>query len=423
MPPTLAGTTQLPSVPRGVPIFAADVVVIGGGIAGLWLLNRLRSAGYSVLLLEHKALGGDQTAASQGMIHGGVKYALAGALTGASEAIAAMPDHWRACLRGEGDVDLRGARLLSDHFYLWSAGGAVSKLTTFFASKTVRGRVQAIASGEHPALFQTHSLKSEAFKGSLYKLVDMVLDVPSVVAALAANQPQAIYLIDWQRARWRHAAANCAALDIDTVGGPLTIAAEAFVLAAGQGNSELLDQCGANSPRMQRRPLHQVMVKHAYPHRFYGHCLGVEPTPRLTISSHPCDDGEQVWYLGGALAEKGVGLSAAAVIARAQRELAELMPWIDLGGACWAALPIDRAEPRQRNFARPDQAFASWIDSRANVIAAWPTKLTLAPNLASAVLELLAAKKISPSGRVAPALPLPRPPLAPTPWQTAFGRC
>ena len=29
-----------------------DVAIFGGGIAGLWLLNRLRAEGYSALLLE-----------------------------------------------------------------------------------------------------------------------------------------------------------------------------------------------------------------------------------------------------------------------------------------------------------------------------------------------------------------------------------
>lgn len=392
-----------------------DIAIIGGGVAGLWLLNRLRRVGYSALLLEHKALGADQTSASQGMIHGGLKYALSGALTGASEAIAAMPEHWRACLRGDGDVDLRGAKVLSDHFYLWSSGGPASRLTTFFASKSVRGRVNTTAPAARPALFQ-----HPAFKGQLYQLVDMVLDVPSVVATLAANQPDGIYPIDWAHARW-HRSGDLAVLEIQVDDRPLNIHAQAFVLAAGQGNGALLAALHAQTPQMQRRPLHQVMVRHSYPHRFYGHCLGLDPTPRLTISSHPCGDGEQVWYLGGSLAEKGAKQSAAEVIASAQRELAELLPWIELTGARWATLPIDRAEPRQRNLARPDQAFANWIDSRANVIAAWPTKLTLAPNLATRVMALLTASNIAPSRQTTPALPLPRPPLAPTPWQLAFG--
>src|SRR5690606_33565589 len=96
-----------------------DIVIFGGGIAGLWLLNRLRNAGYRALLLESGALGQGQSVASQGMIHGGMKYALGGALTGATAAIADMPEHWRRCIAGQGEVDLRGARILSDAYYLW----------------------------------------------------------------------------------------------------------------------------------------------------------------------------------------------------------------------------------------------------------------------------------------------------------------
>jgi glycerol-3-phosphate dehydrogenase len=73
-----------------------DIAIIGGGIAGLWLLNSLQAKGYSAVLFEKNALGSDQTIASQGMIHGGVKYALSGALSGESEAIVNMPDHWKA---------------------------------------------------------------------------------------------------------------------------------------------------------------------------------------------------------------------------------------------------------------------------------------------------------------------------------------
>lgn len=418
---TAAASTPIPGASGNDSVLRVDIAIIGGGIAGLWLLDRLTSAGYSALLLEHRALGSDQTNASQGMIHGGVKYALSGALTGASEAIAAMPNHWRACLRGEGDVDLRGARVLSDHFYLWSTGGAASRLTTFLASKAVRGRVDAVKKAELPALFQTDAMSGKAFGGSLYKLVDMVLDVPSVVSTLASHHPEAVYQIDWRRAHWRSAESGHASLHMDVDSEGFTLAATVFVLAAGEGNGVLLDQLGARSPQMQRRPLQQVMVKHSSPHRFYGHCLGLDPTPRLTISSYPCADGEQVWYLGGTLAEQGANRSAAEVIARAQRELTELLPWVNLDGARWATVPIERAEPKQRHLVRPDQAFAQWIDSRANVIAAWPTKLTLAPNLANAVLELLTARKMAPSGHVIPRLPLPRPPIAPTPWQMAFG--
>ena len=121
-----------------------DIAIIGGGIAGLWTLNQLRGLGYSAVLFEQEALGSHQTIASQGMIHGGIKYALGGALSGGSETISAMPAAWRACLAGDGPVDLRGAKVLSDDFYLWSAGSLQSRMTSFFASKMLRGRVQKL---------------------------------------------------------------------------------------------------------------------------------------------------------------------------------------------------------------------------------------------------------------------------------------
>ena len=85
--------------------YSTDIVIFGGGVAGLWLLNALRSAGYQAILFEKESLGGAQTMASQGIIHGGLKYALQGALSSATQAIADMPSRWRACLDGSGELD------------------------------------------------------------------------------------------------------------------------------------------------------------------------------------------------------------------------------------------------------------------------------------------------------------------------------
>ena len=127
-----------------------------------------------------------------------------------------------------------------------------------------------------------------------------------------------------------------------------------------------------------------------------------------------------VWYLGGSLAEKGASQSSDELIRCAQRELTELLPWVDLSEAQWATLPVERAEPLQRNFARPDQAYADWAGNCKNVIAAWPTKLTLAPNLATQIVDLLAAKNIKPHYHSLINLPLTSPDMAPPPWQKLF---
>ena len=121
---------------------STDVLIVGGGVAGLWLNARLRRLGYSTLLLDKGVLGGGQSVKSQGIIHGGTKYALSGALTGASEAIADMPRRWREALAGNGELDLSGVRLLSDAHYLWSPGTLTGNLTSFSPARR-SGRVSA----------------------------------------------------------------------------------------------------------------------------------------------------------------------------------------------------------------------------------------------------------------------------------------
>lgn len=55
----------------------ADVLILGGGITGLWLLNELHRKGYSALLLERRELGGEQTCHSHVYLHQGYLYNMA----------------------------------------------------------------------------------------------------------------------------------------------------------------------------------------------------------------------------------------------------------------------------------------------------------------------------------------------------------
>ena len=79
-----------------------DMVIIGGGIAGLWTLAQSRSRGLNAILFEKGALGQGQTISSQGIIHGGSKYALAGSISRATSMISDMPDIWRNALNSNG---------------------------------------------------------------------------------------------------------------------------------------------------------------------------------------------------------------------------------------------------------------------------------------------------------------------------------
>lgn len=395
-----------------------DITILGGGIAGLWLLNRLRSEGYNAILFEENRLGSSQTIASQGMIHGGIKYTLGGKLNNISEIIASMPKHWRACLAGEGDVDLSGASLLSDCMYLWSTASIKSKLSTFFASRATRGRMDAVAKADRPSVFQ-----DKRFNGKLYRLQEIVVDVPSVIAALADNCREAIFKIDWQSAKFvqENIGGGVDALEIEQDGKLLTIRSRRFIFSAGEGNEALLQELSIKRPEMQRRPLHQVLVKHDFPFPLYAHCIGVSSSPRLTVSSHQMADGKWIWYFGGSLATQGVELSGFELIAKAKQELREVLPWIRFDHAEWGCLRINRAEAKQGNFMLPDMPFAK--QAAGNVIVAWPTKLTLTPHLANEVLDLLRMQGIQPESEFSKLdllESLPRPELALPFWDEVY---
>ena len=190
-----------------------------------------------------------------------------------------------------------------------------------------------------------------------------------------------------------------------------------MVLCAGQGNAALLETLGVRQPAQQLRPLHMVLVKAPTLKPLYAHCLGGGTKPRITVTTHPASDGQWVWYLGGDLAEAdGVARDEAAQIAFARRELAELLPWVDLSAAEWRTQRVDRAEPAQSGLVRPDNAFLS---DQGRLLVGWPTKLALAPDFADRVIAALAREAIHPSSH--PELPaLPRPPVAAPLWQELF---
>lgn len=384
-----------------------DICIIGGGIAGLWLNARLRQAGYQSLLVERGALGGGQSVKSQGIIHGGIKYALGGKLNAATEAIAGMPERWRSCLAGDGELDLRGVRVLSEHHYLWSPGSLISNLAGFFASKALRGRVEQVKGKALPKVFN-----DPAFRGKVYQLGELVLDVPSAITRLAELSGDGLIA---------DSSPHVLRADDGSISGVqlhgATIRAQRYVLTAGEGTDALMQEWGESEPAMQRRPLQMVLVKGPDLPPLFAHCLGASPKPRLTVTTHPCEDGQWCWYLGGELAEQGVNQTADALIDAAKRELTELLPWINLDNCQWTTLPVNRAEPAQSGLVRPDNAY---VQAKGNALISWPTKLALAPNLSDQVFEELERQQIKPQPHAPLPSDLPRPRVAEPIWDMCF---
>lgn len=374
-------------------ILSCDVAIIGAGIAGLWTAHRLRQQGLKVVLIEPYAVGRGQTVLSQGIIHGGLKYALMGSLSSASEAVADMPSIWHDCLKGAGVLDLSKATVLSDAQYLWSSGSLRANVLSFFASKVLKSRVKKLKVQDFPA-----ALKHPDFKGIVYRLNEPVLDIPSVLAALSEPLQPAILKVDELNGyqihyrRVQSGVPEIAYCDLKAGSQQLRLIAQHYVFTAGQGNGQLSADAGLTP--MQRRPLQMVTCtfpESANPPSLYGHCIDDGATPRITVTTHPMQANKKqiTWYLGGQLAEAGIALSPEAQIAEARKAINSLLPWIDLKGTLWSTIHIDRAEPKQANGQKPDSIH---VELKGNVCLAWPTKLALSPLLADKIVENLCGK-------------------------------
>lgn len=379
-----------------------DVCIIGGGVAGLWTLGRLRHRGYSAVLLEREALGAGQTIWSQGIIHGGIKYALTGEASAASKAIAAMPGVWERALAGPSEgIDLSAVRPLSACQYLWTTPGLVSRLAGLAASKVIRTPVEKLPRPEWPAAF------SGAPSGvDVYRVAEPVLPGREVVVALA--QPHAGAMAKMHEIVSIEAAgdgvtvmARCAGVGADSE--TLRIRAGLLACAAGEGNERLAQLAGiAENAPMQRRPLHMVMLRgpRASLPEVFGHCLGSGTTPRVTVTTiDAADSAERVWYVGGAIAETGVTRSEPEQIEAAKQEVQACMPWVDFARSDlrWKTGHINRAEGLTASGSRPDVPVVVRGGAEGRVVIAWPTKLAFAPAMAE-MIEREAMERGGPSG-------------------------
>ncbi len=402
-----------------------DVLIFGGGAAGLWVLDELRRAGMSVLLVETASLGTGQTIASQGIIHGRIKYTLAGLLSESARSIRDMPRIWRDCLRGANRAgcadgadggaapDLSNVRVLSEVCHLWRTDSLSSRAGLVGAAGGLRSEVTRLAAADRPPPL-AHC------PGDVFAVREQVIDVASLLGELARPHETRLLKTDetgMDFAFQRPGEVGSVRLARPAGGSPLEVRPSLIVLTAGVGNADLRRRAGLSTQAMQRRPLHQVLVRGNLP-MLFGHCVNGAKT-RATITSVVDAAGRTVWNVGGQIAEDGVNMDPPALVAHARRELASVLPGVTLAGAEWTTVRVDRAEQATPGGLRPAGPYAK---REGNVITAWPTKLALAPRLARMVRELIpAAPRRSPVAldKAEPHITLdwPRPKVAAPPWE------
>lgn len=135
---------------------------------------------------------------------------------------------------------------------------------------------------------------------------------------------------------------------------------------------------------MRRRALRQTCVRlRGVAPKVFAHCFAPASgaAPELTVTSHG-----RTLYVGGTVADDGAARTDAEHVAVVRALLAAHLPAIDLTGARFDTLLIDRAEPAAGGLGEEADAF---VARHGNCLICWPVKLSLAPRLGDKVLAEL----------------------------------
>src|SRR5690606_3099057 len=234
-----------------------DVLIFGGGVAGLWLLDELQRRGAQALLLEAEALGSGQTVASQGIIHGGLKYTLQGPMTDSARQIREMPELWRGCLAGERCPDLSATPLRSPCCYLWRTDSLSSRLGMIGARFGLRVAPSTLSADERPAVLAR-------CPGVVARLEEPVISPAGLLGKFAGRHGERLLKIDAKHGTRFECSTpgTVAGVHLTSPSGQtLELRPRYVVFAAGAGNSRLRREVGLAGEVMQKRPLHMVLVR------------------------------------------------------------------------------------------------------------------------------------------------------------------
>ncbi|MEM9082294.1 MAG: FAD-dependent oxidoreductase [Planctomycetota bacterium] len=363
------------------PDIKVDVLIVGGGVAGLWTLAELRARGVNAILVENTALGSGQTIWSQGILHSGLKYALDGISNTASAGIGDSPARWRRCLAGESKPDLGAVSVRSDRHYLWRNDSIVSRLGMVGARLAMRTPPAPVPFDQRPPALRD-------VKGEVLSVDEQVIDPVSLLRSLASLHQDRI-----GHAQVVGIDAGKAGVDvgIQSQHGDQMIRADHLALTAGNGNAALRELAGLDPKSQQVRPLRMIMVRSPELTPLAAHCVQGKST-RATITSPVDSEGRVIWQLGGEIAERSIDMTDEQAIDHAHQEMTEILPHINWSQAEWGTYDAPRAEGRTKSGGRPG---AEVILQEGRIFTAWPTKLVLAPQVGARIAELLPPLQVS----------------------------
>lgn len=334
--------------------FDADIVVVGGGIAGLFVLDALRTNGYQAHLIGCPRPGMDQTRWSQGILHSGWKYH-----RGDPRPFPDLTAKWQGMFQGKEQPELPKEALLTSNLLVWGDISSDSSLEPVVTDKPD-------CLGSH----QAHCLE------------ESIIDPGAVLNHLQLKHHAYCHqgLVKATR--------MAGGFELNVRGNP--ILTKNLVLTAGTGNEALGLLLNRPGGFMQRRPLRMYLIRGPLP-KLHGHAMRKNEVA-LTIHTIRGDHDECTWVVGGALAEDAPELNANDAEYRLRNALVSFLPGGLPSGCWWSSYRIDRAEKATPDGQRPDDVCVEKIDG---VFYIWPTKLVLAPRAAEKLLTMLPKSKSS----------------------------
>ena len=367
-----------------------EVLIVGGGIGGLWLLDDLRRAGYDALLVENRALGTGQTIAAQGILHGGLKHAFVGRDAGLVGALRDMPPLWRECLEGKREPNLSEVKLRSTHCVCWRTGSVASTLAQFGATLGLQTPMKKIADEDRPDPLV-------GVPGTVYRLDEQVVDPHSLLTVLARRNSQAIIQAS---VRAKSGAVELLCRDNRL----MTVRPKRLVLTAGASNGELMERLMQGRYHPRHDPLPILVLRGDLP-TLNGFCLDGTKA-KVIITTQRIAEQDVVWQVASeTVSQTALGGFADA----AMRELKAALPEFTLPKHDSQVSVAVRAEGFSNR--RSDDVC---VEVYNEAIVAWPTKLVLAPRMSASVM----ARLTPPQGGESWShfQDWPEPPVAAFPW-------
>ena len=328
--------------------FDTEIVVVGGGIAGFFALDRLRTAGHQAHLIGCPRPGMDQTQWSQGILHTGWKYH-----RGDPRPFPDLAKTWRDMFEGNAEPKLPHEAIRTSNLRVWGDVDADPSLGP-----------QVVDPPDCLGHHQVHDLEEN------------IID-PGVVLN---------HLREKHHPFCHHGLVKVTRMagGFEILTGTEHILTKHLILAAGAGNEALGMMLGRPPGFMQRRPLRMYLIRGALPD-LYGHAMQQKEVA-LTIHTIPGKHNERTWIIGGALAEDAPELHADEAEHRLRNALMLFLPGGLPTGCWWSSYRIDRAEKATTDGQRPDDVCVELVDG---VHYVWPTKLVLAPRAADILLGML----------------------------------